>query len=131
MGKLDPFLSLVGRVLMAFVFLYFGIDKLPTIPAIAGFMGTMGVPGVLVYPTIVLEIGGAVAIIVGFQTRFVALALAAFTLVAGSIFHTNFDDPTQIHLLLRNVAIVGGLLYLARHGAGEWSYDTYRSKAIT
>jgi len=131
MDKFDPFFSLGGRVLMAFIFLYFGIDKFSTLEGTQGYMESMGVSGSLIYPTIALEIGAALAIIVGFQTRLAALSLAAFTLVAALIFHSHSDDQIQIHLFLRNLAMVGGFLYLARHGAGEWSYDTHRLKIST
>ncbi len=131
MDKFDSFFSLGGRALLAFIFLYFGVDKLSTIEATQGYMNSKGIPGVLIYLSIALEIGAAAAIFVGFQTRVAALSLAAFTLVTALIFHSQQDNPMQIHLFLRNISMAGGFLYLALHGAGKWSFDAYRLKITT
>jgi len=114
---------------MVVIFLYFGIDKLSAIEGTQKYIESVGMPGALVYLTIVFEISAALAVVIGYQTRLVALSLAAFTLMTALIFHYPSDNPIQIHLFLRNIAMVGGFLYLVRHGAGEWSYDNYRLKA--
>ena len=92
-------------------------------------MESQGVPGALLLPTILLEIGGALAIIAGWQTKLVALALAGFSLLAGILFHGNFADQMQQILFLKNVAIAGGFLFLAANGAGAWSLDARRARA--
>ncbi|WP_416224146.1 DoxX family protein [Thiohalophilus sp.] len=80
-----------------------------------GYMESMGVPGMLLPLVILLEIGGALALIVGWKTRWAAWALAAI------IFHSNFADQMQSVLFMKNLAMAGGLLILAAHGPGVLS----------
>jgi len=115
--------DLVGRILLATIFLLSGINKIGGYAATAGYMAAMGVPGALLPLVILLEIGGALAIIVGWQTRITAFLLAGFTLLAGVIFHSNFADQMQMIMFLKNVAITGGFLVLVAHGAGGLSID--------
>jgi putative oxidoreductase len=115
--------ELAGRILLALLFLLSGIGKIAGYEASVGYMRAMGVPGALLPATIVLEIGGAVAIMAGWQTRIAAFLLAGFTLVAAFIFHSNFGDQIQMVMFLKNVAIVGGLMALVAGGAGRYSLD--------
>ena len=69
-------------------------------------------------------------LVAGLWTRAAALALAAFTLLAAAIFHANFADQIQQIMFLKNVAIAGGFLLLATHGAGAWSLDARKSKGV-
>ena len=71
---------------------------------------------------IALEVLGAIAIIVGYRTRFVALLLAGFTILAGLLFHNGADQTQQI-MLMKNFAVAGGFLLLVARGAGAWSLD--------
>jgi putative oxidoreductase len=119
--------DLLGRVLIAAMFLVAGLQKIGGYAGTQGYMEAMGVPGILLPLVIALEVLGAVAIIVGFRTRLVAAALAGFTLLAGLIFH-GADDPMQRILLLKNLAIAGGFLFLVARGAGEWSLDARRDR---
>jgi putative oxidoreductase len=70
-----------------------------------------------------LELGGGLALIVGWQTRWASYALAAFTIIAAVIFHNKLSDQMQMILFMKNFAIAGGLLLLAEHGAGAYSLD--------
>jgi len=115
--------DLVGRILLASIFLLSGINKIGGYAATAGYMASMGVPGALLPLVILLEVGGAIAIIVGWQTRITAVLLAGFTLIAALIFHNNFADQMQMIMFLKNVAITGGFLALVAHGAGALSMD--------
>jgi putative oxidoreductase len=69
------------------------------------------------------EIGGGLLLLLGFRSRVVALALAAFTLATAVFFHTNFGDKNQTIHFLKNVMIIGGLLQIAHFGAGAYSLD--------
>ena len=90
-------------------------------------MDAMGVPGVLLPLLILLEIAGSLMIIVGWKTKWTSIALALFTVVAAAIFHSNFADQMQMILFMKNIAIVGGFLLLAVHGAGAYSLDNRKS----
>ncbi len=123
MNTLNPVLSVLGRVLIALIFILAGLNKIGTLEGTQGYMEAMGLPGILIYPTILFEIGAGLAITVGFRTRVVALALAGFSVASAVIFHRDFGDQTQFIMFMKNLAIAGGFLILARHGAGELSLD--------
>jgi len=129
MTSLNNAANLTGRTLIAAIFLISGIGKIAGYSGTAAYMESQGVPGALLLPTILLEIGGALAIIAGWRTKPVALALAGFSLIAGILFHGNFADQMQQILFLKNVAIAGGFLFLAVNGAGAWSLDALRAVA--
>ncbi|MGQ0621398.1 MAG: DoxX family protein [Panacagrimonas sp.] len=128
MDLIRPFAAPAGRILLALLFLGGGLSKLAAYAATVSYMAEHGVPSVLLPAVIALEVLGALAIIVGWQTRFVALALAVFSVVAAALFHSDFSDPIQQILFMKNVAIAGGFLMLVAHGAGIWSLDN-RTKA--
>ena len=115
--------ELTGRVFLAALFLLSGIGKLGAYSGTAAYMASVGVPGALLPIVIAVEIGGALALITGWQTRIAAFLLAGFTLVSGSIFHTHFADQIQMIMFWKNVSITGGLLLLVVHGAGPLSLD--------
>ncbi len=130
MNKFNPIFSLAGRAMIALIFVLSGLSKISAIEGTQGYMEAMGVPGILIYPTILFEVVAGLAIIAGFQTRLVALALAGFTLLLALIFHNQLGDQTQFILFIKNVAIAGGFLFLGRFGAGELSIDNRRSAAV-
>lgn len=120
--------TLIGRVLLAHIFLLSGISKIGGYEATAGWMDAMGVPGVLLPLVIALEIGGGLALIIGWQTRLAATALAGFSVVAALIFHANLADQMQMIMFMKNFAIAGGLLYITAFGAGAFSLDARRAQ---
>lgn len=117
---------LAGRVLLALMFLLAGISKINAYAGTGAYMQSVGIPSELLPLVIVLEIGGALALIAGWQTRLVSYALAGFTLVAAIMFHFHLGDQMQMILFMKNIAIVGGFLILAASGAGVWSLDGRR-----
>jgi putative oxidoreductase len=127
MNKLNPIYSLGGRILMALIFVLAGLNKIGAIEGTQGYMEAMGIPGILIYPTILFEVGAGLAIIIGYQTRLVALALAGFCVVTAVLFHNNLGDQTQFVLFMKNFAMAGGFLFLARDGAGKFSLDNRRA----
>jgi putative oxidoreductase len=135
MNSLHNPLTLIGRSLMAIMFLLAGISKIGAFAGTSGYIASKGLPmpDVVAALTIAVEIGGALALIFGFCTRWAALVLAAFTLMAGLIFHNFWDLPAaqqtmQQIMFMKNVAITGGLLTLAAWGAGAWSVDGKTSR---
>lgn len=110
---MQKFSNLAGRILIAQIFLMAGISKIGGYEGTQGYMEAMGVPGGLLPLVIVLEIGGALALIAGWQTRLVSLALAGFSILSAIIFHADFADQTTMIMFMKNFAIAGGLLVLA------------------
>ncbi len=115
--------SLVGRALLAAIFIYAGIGKIGGYEGTAGYMQSFGIPGALLPAVIALELGGGLLLLAGAFSRFAALALAIFTIAAGVIFHGNTADQMQWLLLTKNVAIAGGLLMVFAHGPGRYAVN--------
>ena len=120
---MEKYTNLAGRILLAHIFLMAGINKISGYSGTQGYMEAMGVPGMLLPLVILLEVGGAMAIIVGWQTRWAAYALALFSILAALIFHSNLADQIQMILFMKNWALAGGLLVLAANGAGAYSLE--------
>ena len=113
-------ISLVARILLAYIFLVAGWGKITGYAATVGYMESMGVPGAMLPLTILVEFGGGLALLFGFQARFAALGLAVFSIITALIFHGGAEDSIN---LMKNLAISGGLLFLMLHGAGRLSLD--------
>jgi putative oxidoreductase len=115
--------ELAGRILVSVLFLLSGLGKLGAYAATAKYMSAVGVPSALLPAVIAIEVLGALAIILGWKTRIAAGLLAAFTLVAALIFHSNFADQIQMIMFLKNVSITGAFLLLVANGSGPYSLD--------
>jgi putative oxidoreductase len=123
---MDQYLNLIGRILLALIFLLSGIGKISDPAGTIHYMQAMGVPGLLFWPTAALEVLGGAAIVLGYQTRLAALVLAAFCVASALLFHRNFGDQTQMIMFLKNLAMAGGFLILASTGATAFSVDHSR-----
>jgi putative oxidoreductase len=123
---MNQFLNLAGRILLALIFVLSGLGKLSNPSGTMHYMEAVGLPGLLLWPTIALELLGGIAIIVGYQTRVVAFALAGFCIVSGLLFHRNFGDQMQMIMFLKNLAMAGGFLLLASTGATAYALDARR-----
>ena len=125
---------LVGRILLASLFLVAGIRKLMAPAASAGYFAKLGFPmtDVLVWVVIAVEIGGALLLILGWKARWAAYALAIFTVIATFAAHRfwEFSDAAQynaqLNNFLKNLAVIGGMLILAATGPGPNSMDGRR-----
>jgi putative oxidoreductase len=115
--------DLVGRILIAAIFLLAGLNKIGGYAGTQGYMESMGVPGGLLPLVIAVEVLGAVAIIAGWHTRLFAFLLAGFSIVSALIFHRALGDPMQFILFMKNLAMAGGFLFLVARGPGDWSLD--------
>ncbi len=124
MNALQTYLPTVGRIFLALIFILAGLSKIPAIEGNVGYMEMFGVPGLLIWPTILLEVVGGIMLAIGFKARWAAAALGAFSLVAALIFHTDFSNQMEITNFLKNVAIVGGMLYVIAFGPGALAVDT-------
>ncbi len=123
---MERYVNLAGRILLASIFLIAGLNKIGGYAGTQGYMESVGVPGGLLPLVILLEVGGALALIVGWQTRIAAWALAGFTLLAAILFHNDFGNQMQMIMFLKNLSITGGLLIVAANGAGAFSLDARR-----
>ena len=116
----DAVLALIARVLMAYIFIVAGWGKISAYSATVGYMESMGVPGAFLPLTILVEFGGGLALLFGFQARFAAFGLGLFSLITAFIFHDGAQDSINF---MKNFAMAGGLFFLMLHGAGKMSLD--------
>ena len=124
---MNNIVDLVGRVMLGAIFLMAGINKIGGYAGTQAYMESQGVPGMLLPAVIVVEILGPILLVIGWQTRYAALALAGFTVLSALLFHLNFNDQMQSIMFMKNIAIAGGLLLLFARGAGGLSLDAKKS----
>jgi putative oxidoreductase len=116
--------DLTGRILLSVLFLSAGLSKLGAgYEGTSQYMAAMGISPALLPLVIATEILGAMAIIVGFQTRITAFLLAGFSILSAVFFHLDFADQMQSILFMKNIAIAGGFLVLMSQGAKRFSID--------
>ncbi|WP_323371661.1 DoxX family protein [Anianabacter salinae] len=114
---------LAARILLGLLFIVAGFGKLADVQGFAGYMASGGVPAALAWPVVLFEILGGIALIAGFQTRWVALGLAAFCVLSGALYHFVPADQMQMTSFLKNLGLAGGYLALFVTGAGAFSVD--------
>ena len=118
-------LALIGRLLLAAMFILSGFGKLGDPSGTIGYIASAGLPlpPVAYAIALVVEIGAGILLVLGYRARWVALILAAFTLASAIGFHTDFADQNQMIHFMKNLAITGGFLQIAASGAGAFSLD--------
>jgi len=128
------FPMLIARVLLALMFLLAGLSKFGGLEGTAGYIASTGLPmaQLLAIGTAAFEVGAAVLLIVGWQARWAALALAVFTLLASVLFHNFWAMPAEQQMMqqlmfMKNLSVVGGLLAVFAFGAGTLSLDQRRA----
>jgi putative oxidoreductase len=120
---------LVARLLLGLLFVVAGFGKLGDVAGFSGYMASGGVPAFLGWPVVLFEIAAGVALIAGVLTRPVALALAAFCVLSGVLYHFDPADQMQMTQLLKNLALAGGYLTLFVTGPGTLSIDARSGRA--
>jgi putative oxidoreductase len=115
----DQIILLVGRLLIANIFLHEAIAKISNYAGAAAYARSFGVPDTLLPLAIALELGCGLAIAMGLWTRPAALLLSGFCIFTAVAFHTHFAERNQLLHFEKNLAMAGGLLVLAAHGAGR------------
>ncbi|MEQ9882408.1 DoxX family protein [Pectobacterium brasiliense] len=129
MKNLESTALLVARILMPILFIVAGYGKLgDSYAGTQQYMQAMGVPSFLLPLTILLELGGGLAVLFGLLTRTVALFTAGFTLLTALIFHSNFAEGMNQLMFMKNLTIAGGYLLLAVTGPGAFSIDRLLGK---
>jgi len=114
--------------MLALIFILAGVGKIADPAGTSAYMESMGVPVILLWPTVVLEILGGIAIILGYKTGLAAFALAMFSIAAAVLFHNDLADKMQMILFMKNIAMAGGLLLLASVGPTAYSMDRRKQK---
>ena len=115
--------DLIARILISTLFLISAYNKLFSIDGTMGWMEGYGVPGILLYPTIFLEIVLPLFIIIGYYARISAGLLAFFCLITAFIFHNDFSDQIQLILFFKNLGLAGSFLFIVINGTKNWSVD--------
>ena len=123
--KFQNAISLAGRVLLATIFVLSGVGKIAAPEATLGYINAVGLPlpQLAFLGAVAVELGGGLLILVGYQTRIAAIALAVFSIVTAVVFHGAIGDQNQFIHFLKNIAMAGGLLQVVAFGAGSFSLD--------
>jgi putative oxidoreductase len=119
---------LASRVLMSFIFIMAAGPSVLDPAGRAGYMASVGMPGMLAWPSAAFELGAALCVLVGFQTRYAAMALAGFCVATAVLFHFQPDQMMQMLMFMKDLAMAGGLLALSVAGAGGFSLDAKLKK---
>ena len=137
MTSLQSTTVLVGRILLGLLFVLSGFAKISGFDGAAGYIASKGLPlpQLVAALTIVVELGGGLALMAGLYTRQAVVALAGFTLLAGVIFHNFWAVPQAEQMaqqinFMKNLAIAGGMLVVAAFGPGRLSLDARRLAAV-
>ena len=123
MNTLSHLAAPLGRFLLAAMFLMAGLNKITNYADTQGFMESMGVPGGLLWIVILVQVLGALAVIIGYKTKLASVALGGFCVVSAVLFHADFSSQIEMTMFMKNFTIAGGFLVLVAHGAGAYSLD--------
>ena len=120
--------ALIGRIMLALLFIVSGAMKLTDISGTAAYMASVNLPTNLALPTALFEVIGGLMIMFGIFTRLTAVFFAAFCLLTALLFHRETADPIQAAAALKNIAIAGGFLCLFAFDQKSYSFDAYRAR---
>lgn len=123
-------LALTGRILLAVIFVLSGFNKISGFEGTAGYMASKGLPmaEILLVFTILIELGGGLMLMIGYRARWAAGAIFLFLIPVTLVFHNYWAAPAaemqiQMIMFMKNLAIMGGMLYVAAYGPGRYSVD--------
>ena len=132
---IDPsYISLIGRLLLGIIFVMSGFQKVADPGGTQVFMQSMGITWattMFYLGAIVIELVGGASLVLGLWSRFGAVLLVLFMIPTTLIFHANFGDPNQAIHFMKNLAMIGGLLYVYVYGPGERSMDAGVQRTVT
>jgi len=130
--KTPSSLPLIGRLLMAAIFVFSAVGKMGAPAMTKGYIAAMGLPfpDLLFVLSIIVELGGGLLLAFGLGTRATALGLAGFSIVTGLVFHHAIGDQNEMFHFLKNLAMAGGLLQVVAFGAGAFSLDARKATNI-
>ncbi len=120
---MNSVVALIGRALMSAIFIEAGLGKLMNPSGAIGYMAHVGLPlpPAAFAVSVLVEVGGGFAILIGFQTRIVAAILAVFCVVTALVVHYQPDNQEQMINFMKNLCMAGGFLQLVAWGAGRYS----------
>ena len=118
-------IEVLGRILLSSLFLIEGVRKFFFQEETIMYMEDFGVPEILFFPSLILEVLFPILLIIGYKTRFSALIMALFSLTVALIFHTNFDNQRELIMFLKDIAIAGGFLIIAANEPKICSLDYF------
>lgn len=123
--KLQGYIALLGRIFLVLIFVMSGLSKISNPQATQQYMEAMGMPmtGLFLIGAIFLELVGVASLLLGYWTRLGATMLIIFMIPTTLIFHTNFSDPVQLIMFMKNLSMIGGLLVVLAFGPGKLSVD--------
>ena len=116
-------IDFIARLLISALFLISAYNKIFSIDGTMSWMEGFGIHGLLLYPTIALEIILPLFIIIGYQARIAAGLLAIFCIATAFIFHYDFVDQMQTIAFLKNLGLAGGFLFIVANGTKDWAVD--------
>ena len=116
-------IDLIGRILISALFLISAFNKIFNLEGSMNWMEGFNVPGFLIFPAIAVDIILPVLVIVGYQARIAAGALAIFCFATAFLFHFNFSDQSQLIAFLKNIGLAGGFLFIVANGTKDWAVD--------
>ncbi|MBV1906161.1 MAG: DoxX family protein [Pseudomonadales bacterium] len=132
---MNRFIPLIGRTLIAFIFIMSGVNKIGGWEQTAGYMASKGMPAAFIFlaGAVIFEILGGLSVLLGYKAKLGALALILFTVPASIIFHNfwafeGMQQQTQMIMFMKNLAIIGGLLLVTGFGSGPLSMDNLKQK---
>jgi putative oxidoreductase len=123
--------AVVGRLLLAVVFIVSGLQKIIDPGPTAQMLIATNLPANFALPTGVFELVAGLLLAIGLMTRLVAVVLAGFVALTIFFFHNRFGDPLQATLALKNLAIMGGLLMTFAYGQVRGTFDYMRERRRT
>ena len=116
-------IDFIGRLLISALFLLSSYNKIFSIDGTMSWMEGYGISGLLLYPTIALEIILPLFVIIGFKARISSGLLAVFCIATAFLFHFDFVDQMQTIAFLKNLGLAGGFLFIVANGTKEWAVD--------
>lgn len=123
MEKLTQYTPFVARLLLSVLFIVGAYGKLQDMAGFAGYLAMGGVPSFLAWPAALFELAVGVSMILGYQTRIVALLAAGFCIVTAVLYHRDFAQPMMMVMFLKNLGLAGGFLMVFTHGPGKIALD--------
>lgn len=130
MNALNQFGPLIGRTLIALIFVWSGFGKITGFEGTVGYIASKGLPlpQLAAIGAIIVELGGGILLILGWKARWAAAAILVFTALAALLFHNFWAMPpeqaqSQMIQFMKNISMMGGLLFVVIHGSGALSAD--------